>query len=286
MRVLASLAAALVLAGGAAVAGASPAAASSGGCDPYIDGTVVVVPCTSAGSTGAGTGIGGGGGAATVTSTCTFAAVSSAQAHRLGLAWPPPAGQHWAIMTCSDGYPDRGPQAVLISNATGAPVVTAQELQAQAAGELSIPALVPSTAPPRGSAGLVGLAEWFWVPAKDWHARTVTVTAGPVWATVTAVPVRLSVTPGTGLPAVSCIGPGTAYSRREPAADQHPDCSYTYLRPSAGLPGNAYQASVWVSWRVSWTGSDGAGGLLDAALEVPSALSIPVAQAEALVTSP
>ncbi len=112
------------------------------------------------------------------------------------------------------------------------------------------------------------------------------MSAGPVWASVTAVPVGLTFAPGGGLSPVSCAGPGTAYNPRRPAAAQHTDCSYTYVQPSVGQPGHAYQASVTVTWRVSWTGSGVAGGLLDAALPVTVDFAVPVAQGEALVTSP
>ena len=289
MRCLSVLAAAMLVAGSLALAAAQPAAASGGGggCDPYVDGTVIPVPCTSGGGTGGSPGTGpGGGGGTTVSNTCTFVALNEAQAKGLGLAWPPPKGKHWAMMDCIGGDAGRGPQAVLVSNATGAPQITPQQLLAQALGELKVPYLGPATAPPRGRDGLVGLPEWFWVPAAEWHARSVTVTAGPVWATATAAPVGLTFHPGAGLNALTCKGPGTAYDRREPAAQQHTSCSYTYLRPSAGLPGNAYQASVTVTWRISWTGSGGVGGVLDAALAVPVAFTVPVAQGEALVTSP
>ena len=56
MRAIAGALAALILTAGFALAGSWPAAASgagggngSGGCDPYIDGTVVPVPCSSGG---------------------------------------------------------------------------------------------------------------------------------------------------------------------------------------------------------------------------------------------
>ncbi len=64
------------------------------------------------------------------------------------------------------------------------------------------------------------------------------MSAGSVWAAVTAAPVRLTFQPGAGLSPVSCAGPGTAYNPRKPAAAQHTDCSYTYLRPSTGQPGD------------------------------------------------
>lgn len=266
-------------------------ASSGGGCDPYVDGTLIPVPCTATGSSGgsAGTpGASGGTGSAgpAVNNTCTFTSLSRSQAGNLGLQWPPPKGQHWALMTCPGGAIGAGPQAVLVTTTTGTPQVTPQQLLVRAVGELRVPYLAPATAPPRGSDGLVGLPEWFWVPAAQWHARTVSVSAGPVWATVTAVPTGLTVKPGTGLSVVHCQAAGTVYDPSRPAAGQHSTCSYTYLRPSAGQPGSEYRASVTVTWRISWTGSGGTGGLLDAALALPVTFAVPVAQGEALVTSP
>ncbi|HUB38059.1 MAG TPA: hypothetical protein VMA72_04335 [Streptosporangiaceae bacterium] len=278
MRALAGAVAALVMASSLALATTSPASGSGGGCDPYVDGTVILVPCWF--GAGARDDTPGGGGSA-LNDTCTFTALAEAQAKSIGVSWPPPRGKHWALMDCGTGT---GPQAVLVPDATGARPVTPRQL-VNALGGLDVPHLRPATAPPRGTAGLVGLPEWFWVPAAKWHVRSVTVTAGPVWATVTATPVSLTVQPGAGLSPVTCAGPGTAYNRRKPAAQQHTDCSYTYLQPSAGLPGSAYRASVTATWRVTWTGSGDTGGVLDPALAVPVGFAIGVAQGEALVTS-
>jgi hypothetical protein len=273
----------LVLMARLAGAGAVPVVASGGGgCDPYVDGTVIPVPCSS--GSGNGGDNGSGGGPTTVNSSCSLTVLDKAQAQDLGLSWPPPTGESWALLDCLWGPTGPTPEAVLV-NAAGVPSVTPQQLLVSALGQLRIPYLGPSTAPPRGHAGLVGLPEWFWIPADDWHARDVTVSAGPVWASVTAVPVGLTFAPGIGLSPVSCAGPGAAYNSHKPAAMQHTDCSYTYLQPSVGQPGDAYQASITVTWRVSWTGSGGAGGLLDAALSVPVGFAVPVAQGEALVSN-
>jgi hypothetical protein len=273
-----------------AAAASSGGGKGSGGCDPYIDGTIVVVPCSSGGGPGGGNGSGGGGSGAgdtgTANNTCTFVSLNEAQAENIGLPWPPPTGQHWALMNCIGNATGTGPQAVLVNNASGVPRITPQQLLVQALDELTVPRLQPVTAPPRGTDGLVGLPEWFWVPAGEWHARSVTVTAGSVWATAIAAPLGLEIEPGAGLSPVSCAGPGTAYNGRKPSAQQHTGCSYTYQRPSAGQPENVYHASLTVTWRVSWTGSGGAGGVLEAALGVPVGFTIPVAQGEALVTSP
>jgi hypothetical protein len=264
------------------------ASAGSGSCGPYIYGNVVQVPCLSgsgtAGFAGTSTGTGTGAGGSTSTSSCVTVVYTAAQAQQLGLG-PPPAGQAWAELVCGNSVLP-GVVVILVSAATGTPQVTPQQLMIQAYGELRVPSLSPATAPPLGRDGLVGLPEWFWVPPAGWHALSITVSAGPVWATVTATPVGLTFEPGAGITPVSCQGPGTPYDPARPAPGQHTDCSYTYVQPSAGLRGNVYQASVSIAWRVDWVGSGGAGGVLAPALSVPVPLTIPVAQGEALVTTP
>ena len=260
------------------------ASASSGGCGPFVSGTVIPIPCSSGSGAPGNPGAGStGGGGSTTTSTCVTVVYSPAQVQQLGLGTPP-TGQAWAELACGGTLP--GVVIFLVSTAAGTPQVTPQQLMIQAYGELRVPSLSPATAPPLGRDGLVGLPEWFWVPAAGWHPRSVTVSAGLVWATVTATPVGLTFDPGAGISPVTCPGPGTAYDPGMPSAGQHTDCSYTYMQPSAGLAGNVYQASVSITWRVDWIGSGGAGGVLASALSVPVALTIPVAQGEALVTRP
>ncbi len=153
-------------------------------------------------------------------------------------------------------------------------------------GALAVPTLAAATAPPRGSDGLVGLPEWYWVPRGQWHPVSVTVRAGPIWATATARPTTLSYVPGGGMSPVSCPGPGTSFNRSLPAAGQRTSCAYTYTWPSTGLPGSAFRAGTFVTWTVSWTGSGGAGGLITNGYTTGSAFAVRVAQAEALVTKP
>jgi len=260
------------------------ASSSNGGCGPFISGTVVPIPCSSGSGVPGAAGMGSiGASDSSTTSTCVTVVYTPSQDQQLGLG-PPPAGQAWAELACGGTLP--GVLVILVSTGTGAPQVTPQQLMIQAYGELRVPSLSPATAPPSGHDGLVGLPEWFWVPSTAWHPRSITVRAGPVWARVTATPVGLTFEPGTDISPVTCQGPGTAYNPSEPAASQHTHCSYTYVEPSVGLPGSVYQASVTITWRVVWVGSGGAGGVLAPALSVPVALTIPVAQGEALVTTP
>ena len=276
---------------GAAVASAalfvsatSPANADSAGssqCRAYESGQWVTISCSY--STGGGAGEVGGSGAKT-NFHCTFTPLAEAGALQLGLSWPPPRGESYALMDCLGGSTGVGPQVVLVNSATLTPAVTPEQLMGQALNHLQIPVIRARTAPPAGKEGLVGLPEWFWIPGGHWHSVSATVTAGTVWATATGTPIGFQLNPGQEVPAVPCAGPGIAYNPALSSAAQHTDCSYTYTQPSESQPGNTYQASVIVTWRVSWRGSGGSGGVLSAGLAIPFPIAIRVAQGEALVT--
>jgi hypothetical protein len=224
---------------------------------------------------------GGGGGGGGGKSDCTLTPLSQGQASFLGLQWPPPKGDTWEAITCPGNQAFGG--VALVGAGAAAPAVTPQQLLQIAIGELHVPVPEPQTAPPRGKDGLVGLPEWFWV--ANWRPVHVTVAVGPVWARATATPEQLTFSPGGGLSNLTCRGPGTVYRPALPLSAQHTDCSYTYGQPSAGQPGNAYQASVTVSWNISWVGSGGAGGEVAAGVTSNAPFTLRVAAGEALVTS-
>ena len=159
MRRLSRLAVLAVLTAGLLAASAAPAIAGGGSCSPYLDGNVVPVPCSALGGSSGSPG----GHGSSIAGTCTITRLDRAQATGLGLAWPPPPSDSWALLTCFGGTSRSAPQAGLVSNATGAPQVTPRQLLQQALGELRVPYLDPDTAPPRGKDGLVGLPEWFWI---------------------------------------------------------------------------------------------------------------------------
>lgn len=273
------LAAAITLAG-AVTSPVRAVAAPSGSGDCYpVNFTWICVY-----NGGSGGGPGSGGGSSSV--TCTYTKAPSGVLQRTGTG-PPAPGYQWDIMTCPGANPGSiGGQLVQVSRRTGTPAISPFDLMKIAIGELSVPTLAAATAPPRGKDGLVGLPEWFWVPRGQWHPVSVTVSAGPVWATANAAPTALNFVPGGGQGSVSCRGPGIAFDRALPAAEQRTSCSYTYSQPSDGQPGNAYQAGLFVTWTVSWTGSAGAGGLITNSYTTGNAFAVRVAQAEAVVTTP
>lgn len=185
-----------------------------------------------------------------------------------------PPGYTYLIEICGKTY--GLPQLV----ATGG-AVTAAALAQQAYRELRPPLPGPQTAPPRGRDGLVGLPEWFWVPRRQWVPLHREVTAGGVWAEVTATPARLVFSPGSGQAPLACAGPGTAFIRSQPASGQHSNCTYTYTQSSAGLPGRAYAAAVTITWTATWAGSGGSGGTLPP-LTRTTMFRVPVAEAQSL----
>jgi hypothetical protein len=275
----AGLATAAAWAAGAAAPPARAQAAapvsSGGGCYTF-DNTWV---CVYSGGTGGRTGS-----PESSAYTCTYTPASETILQQIG-AGPPDPGYRWDLMVCPG--PLTGPGALVeVNTKTGAPAISPADLVKIAIGDLTVPTMSPGTAPPRGKDGLVGLPEWFWVPAGQWHRVSVTITAGPVWATAVASPTRISYLPGGGGGGVSCTGPGVAYDPRLAASRQHTDCSYTYAEPSAGQPGFAYQAAVVVTWTISWSGSGGAGGVITTGYATGTVFGVRVAQAEALVTSP
>ncbi|MFD7169245.1 hypothetical protein [Streptomyces violascens] len=82
---------------------------------------------------------------------------------------------------------------------------------------------------------------------------------------------------------VVCAGAGTPYSAQYAADSASPDCGHTYLRSSAGRPGEAYTVSVSVSWDVEWHGG-GQQGVIGGQLS-QSQVPLRVAEAQALVVS-
>src|SRR5258708_6675914 len=207
----------------AAASTAAPAAPQNpaGGCfyRPVPGGYELV--CTNNGGTPGAPGSGGSGGGS-AKSACTLTPLSEQQVRFLGLPWPAPKGHTWEAITCPGTQPFVG--VTLVNNANGAPAVTPQQLAQIAIGETLIPGLQPPTRPPRGRDGLVGLPEWFWIPRPEWGPISRTVTAGPVWARATAVPVRIVFVPGGGQTGISCRGPGTPYQPSLPLSAQRTDC--------------------------------------------------------------
>lgn len=125
-------------------------------------------------------------------------------------------------------------------------------------------ALALRTAPPSDRL-VVKVGTWFWVPRAAWKPISVTAwiptQAGPIAVTTTATPRTLTYFPGDGNRAVSCTGPGRAWTPRDgdKASSQ---CMYTYPRASHRMANRRYTAKMSVTWTVTWRSSLGIGGPL------------------------
>ena len=105
----------------------------------------------------------------------------------------------------------------------------------------------------------------FRVAESVWRNVSVTASAGPVWATVTARPARLvfeSGDPAADVANASCSGsaPLDVYVAEVPG-----ECSYTFFNASSTSPHDGYHflTTVSVEWEISWIGSGGGSGVLE-----------------------
>jgi hypothetical protein len=182
-----------------------------------------------------------------------------------------------------------GSASGVIEGPAAAALPTPAQLAQQAYQQMQMPVPVPRHSPdvklPDGrSATLVGEHTWIWTDRSAWAAQTKRVSAGPVWAEVTAVPIRLSFESGIA-PRVVCTGPGTPYDRKYGLHAPSPDCGNVFTRSSYGRPGDQITAQYAITWRVSWIGNTGtapaSGSLPNMVSRADEALA--VAEAQALI---
>ncbi|WP_234380128.1 hypothetical protein [Streptomyces sp. CMB-StM0423] len=127
--------------------------------------------------------------------------------------------------------------------------------------------IVPDTAAELRPAGeqVVNLPTWVWLDGEQFQPVTAEarVPALNMWARTTATPVSLTIDPGTDDAELhpgggECAmdgdgGVGTPYRKGD--AGKVPPCGVTYLRSSESTGPYDFTASV--TWRVTWSASDG-----------------------------
>ena len=168
-------------------------------------------------------------------------------------------------VSCSDGsyYP-----GIFVPGSTpGGPAPTPGSLARQAMNRLPLP--TPAVRHNPSGDALVNLATWWWVDPRQWRPLTQRTAAGPVWARVTARPVKSVWDAGDGTTPLTCRGAGTPYDTSKPASSQSTDCSHTYTESSAKQPQTGadpndrfFTVTVTVYWQVTFVGTGGAGGAL------------------------
>jgi hypothetical protein len=153
------------------------------------------------------------------------------------------------------------------SATTAATTVTAQQLAQQALATLRVPRPRVYRSPNEVTADRAGLPStwvngwtWYWTSKASWRQVSKTASLGAVWARVTLTPTVLILTPGDGGAAVTCSGPGRAWTPAAGgSAPGHDGCGYVYRSVSTALT-----STLSIRWQVSWTGSGGAFGDLPA----------------------
>ncbi len=136
-----------------------------------------------------------------------------------------------------------------------APVIDAATLARQAYKELVLPTPAPRTAPPSNQPVLVGMAAWLWLDPTTWTPQQATASLPGLSATVAATPTTLIWDTGDGSGPITCAGPATPWHRGAQRSDPG---ACTAAWQHSGI----YTASVTVTWRVTWTASDGTSGAL------------------------
>jgi hypothetical protein len=175
------------------------------------------------------------------------------------------------VEICSDGWAGQWRW----TPAAQRPVVTAKQLADRAVVVLEgrLPAPAVGSSPPAGVTAIVKLPVVVWVQRSQWAPLRFSVSdpASGLAATAVAVPVTMSFDAGDGSGGIPCVGPGAAVAAGADltaAAKQAGVCSHVYQRitravdgsPVAGRPA-AWQGSVRVVWRVSWSATNGQAGV-------------------------
>lgn len=128
------------------------------------------------------------------------------------------------------------------------PIVLAA--QARDSLELPRPALERSPA----AATWVNENTWVWLQG-GWSDLSATARSGAVWATVTAAPLKTNLSAGDAAQAVSCPGPGRAWTPADGSGDTgNGACVLNFDRSGQ------VTVAVSVPYEVTWTGSGGASG--------------------------
>jgi hypothetical protein len=161
----------------------------------------------------------------------------------------------------------------------GAPAVSPAVVARLASADLGLPRPVIEASPRPADIQITYLPTWLWVDRSVWRPRSKTASVPGVSVTATARPVSVSWSMGDG-GGVVCHGPGTPYAGGADPARPSPDCGYTYTRPSAGRPHDAFHVTATITWTIRWSGGGRAGSLPP--LTSTAGAAFPVAEAPAL----
>jgi hypothetical protein len=217
--------------------------------------------------------------AATTQTVCTYGNTDTVD----GTAPPSPrvGARRWMFVYCGDSGQPGG--WLWVPAAAAVVFASPTQLARQAYARLTPPAAVPDYNPRRRAGSpdgtVVGFTTWLWLDGQSLSAKSVTASAGPNRATVTARPSLVSFDPGDGSAAVVCAGGGKAWDSAEPNAVSN--CVHRYLKASEAASGGVFVLTARVTWTATWVGSGGTGGVLPA-LTVAAATPVRVDELQAV----
>jgi len=223
---------------------------------------------------------------------CSYIPLPAKDAATFGAGGPTPGA--WYFVKCPgrdltiyngalSWFPSGAPPAA------PAPAVAPSALAVQAAASLTLPSPVINLNPSAFS--VVNLSSWLWVDPQAWHSFRATASAGGVSATAIATPDTVSWSMGDGH-TVICEGPGTPYQPAVSFDAQTTNCSYTYVKSSAGQPSpdgdpndGAFSVTATISWTVRWSAAGVVGGGSLPPLQTSSTVPVRVEQVESVGTA-
>lgn len=189
---------------------------------------------------------GGNGGSAP---PCTYSPVSPAVEAALPPGGPTPGW--WYFSICQTDTLFGKPYPIWVPTGTTPPTGPAPSAPTLIAAAKSKAALVTPTVvlgPPITQ--VVNFPTWLAVSPSDWHDVVASASAGPVTATVKAVPIEVVWNMGDG-DVVRCDGAGTIYDPNKAASSQSSSCTYTWHISSANQPGEAFRVSATIVYSVT-----------------------------------
>ena len=133
------------------------------------------------------------------------------------------------------------------------PSVTPEQLAQRIHNRMVLPTPTVGLNPDGEPYQLVQFPIWWWV--SNWAPMTQRTELGPVWAEVTATPLKSRFDSGYG-ESRECGQPGIPWSQGLQESHPH-SCEFTYRQAS-----ESFTAQITVTWRVTWVGSGGSGGTL------------------------
>ena len=223
---------------------------------------------------------------------CTYIPLPAKQAAEFGPGGPTPGSWYWVkcpgkTLTIYNGALSWFPSATPAK--TNSPAVAPSALALQAESSLTLPSPIVNLNPSAFS--VVNLSSWLWINGETWHSFRETASAGGVSATAIAVPDTVTWSMGDGHTVV-CGGPGIPYQPEIFDAPQTTDCSYAYIKSSAGQPSpdgdsndGAYNVTATITWTVSWSATGVTGGGTLPPLQTSSTVPVRVEQVESVGTA-